>query len=176
MIVYEDLQDAIYDFVSTAIGSVPAIWADNNGPAPDDATYVTMRINGLSRVAQDYTSPPDETTLDRNITGNREFMLMLQSIGPGSIQLLETIRCELQKFSVLESLRADGLVYVDEESIQNITQLDDSKFVERGALDIRFRLASITTTDDGAIEKTTIGTQYKKGDTVVLTDTLEINH
>ena len=174
MINFSTLGNSLFDWVSSIMpGSVKVIWADENRPQPDK-TYLTLRFDSILRVGDDYEGRPDAVG-DNVVTGNREFTLMIQAIGPGALGYLEDLRTSLQRFNILETLRLNGIVFIRANPIANITGLEDTQYFERGSFDIFFRIASVVTDVPSYVQKTEVEATYKKDDTVVFNDTLNIN-
>lgn len=155
------LKDNLFDWVDsvTSYGDSKIIWLDQNVPRPEKP-YIGMRITPFVQVGQDYVGHPDNAG-DANINGNREFTLMIQHYGVGSVQVLENLRSSLQKPTIQESLREDGIVFVDRLDISDISELFDNEYEERATMDLLFRIAQSITDNVGVIESTNIeGTYY----------------
>jgi len=172
------VENALYDFVYSASGNKTTVWAFQNMPQQDDPranAYCELSIGNLARIGVDFQDRPDPTTLQNKITGNREFVLTVNVRGPNALGIAEDIRTALQKFDVLETLRAAGIVYVNDMPIQNLTGLEATEFVPRHMLEIVFRIASVPTAAAGAIEHVEGTGEYYKNGTKVLEEDLEIN-
>lgn len=158
MIDYSKLKDALYDWASTQAGETPVIWANQNAPAPA-GTFITLLINPVINIGQDYQTPPEEVFGMARIIGNREFTLSIQGFGSGSFQILSDIRFSLNKWTVQHALRLEGIAIIEKLGLNDISELFDTEIEERVSLDVRFRIASpfiedLTTADDevGVIE------------------------
>lgn len=139
-----------------------------------DKPYLDFRMGTITRVGDDYQGRPDNAG-DNQITGNRDFILMIQATGDGAIAMLDDVRTSLNKFSVLETLRASGIAFVRDNPILNITAIEETKFFERGSLDILFRIASVVSDNVGKIERTLIDAEYYDEDGLVVADQIDIN-
>ncbi len=142
-----DIQDSLYNWADSIL-SGDVIWANENAPDPGKPYYDLM-INPITKIGgTDYESAPDDITLKTEIIGNREFTLQVRSFGSGTIQGLHSLIDSLEKGSVLDSLRAEGIAYVQPlTGILDITGLRDTRFEERGVLDLQFRVASVDEDD-----------------------------
>jgi len=174
MINFPTLKNNLYDFVYGQ-GGQAAVWADQNAPQLTKP-YISMRIASVDSIGWDYNSTPNKTTLKSTLTGNREFILYLQAYGTNAMGVLENVRTALQKTDVLDTLRAGGIVFVDDFPIQNLSDVQDTQFLERAAMDILFRIASIVTPDNKVIEKMEdVNAKYYKDQTKVLEEEFSIN-
>jgi len=150
------IEDALYAW-ATGVTAWPAVFAEQNAPRPGDGfqdtkPYVTIRLGTSARIAQDFVDVPDAATLDQAIIGNREFVVMIQTYGPGARQTAENLRSSFSKPSVQAAFRAASLVYVDSENVENITELLVSEYEERAILDFTIRTAEELTDEPGVIE------------------------
>lgn len=155
MIDWNAVQLALWTWVD-GVDSGTVIWAEQNAPIPDGA-FATLRLASLVQVGQDFTAPPVETgpgtdVFESDITGNREFTLEVQTFGADAFGRAEAIRSSLQRVSVLDALRAAGIVFVDRLGITNVTALDGNRQEERAAVDILFRAAQVQTEELPVIE------------------------
>lgn len=167
------IQDALYDWMD-AQTTWEIVHAEQNAPAPD-TPYLTMRTTNIPKVGQDDRTSPNDSGI-ANITGNRELTLEVQGYGAGAIQELINLASSLEKQSVRASLRANNIAFVRTEPIQNLTYLVETHMVERGILEVVFRVAEEQTDDVGIIKKVTGDYTYKDpaGETV-LQDTYTVD-
>lgn len=144
------LQDVLYNWLVSLSTGFSVQWADQNAPKPA-ARYLTLKMGSLIKVGVDIQGAIDEDTLAATLTGNREFILSIQSFGAGALQVLEDIRTQLDTMKAQETLRAGLLAIVDSLAVINLTGLYDQQYKERGALDIRFRTHSFLSTGDPSV-------------------------
>jgi hypothetical protein len=142
-----NVQKAMYDFVSGVVAPWEVMWAEENAPAPD-VKHVILRITGLPKVGQDESNFRDQSGI-LTITGNREFTLEVQTYGAGAQAQATAIDSAVEKPSVLQGLRDDGIAYVDSAPVQNLTYLVETRYRERAQVDMRFRIAESQTDDVG---------------------------
>lgn len=172
------LKDGLYQWVSGNV-SRPTIWADQNSPRPAKP-YFTLKITPVVQIGEDHVSSMlDVSGVDKyRITGDREFTLMVQGIGYGAIQKLSNLRDSLNDPVVTDALRSHDIAYVDSEDILDITELEDSIYVERGSLDVVFRTSTqseiAASTERSVIESVYGSDTYKVGDQTVFTGTYEV--
>lgn len=151
MINFYNLKVALYNWaVANTPTGTPVIYYYANAPRPT-VDYVTLFLQNFMQIGWDYTPAPSDNAGDVIMVGDREFTLQIQAYGTNSFGLLEGLRTSLQKQTVLDSLAVSGIVLVNWFPIQDITQLVDSRFEERGTLDILFRIAQQETDVLGTI-------------------------
>ena len=148
-----ELRSAIYEWVT---GCLPAGWKAiferQNAPRPSDqatpSKYVSIFMSPLAKPnLRDFQGPVQQLDTDIfavEMVGDREFTISLQAFGKGAIQVLEDLRTCLDVESIIEALRAEAIAVVQPLTIQDLTGLYDSQFLERGSLDIRFRTHAST--------------------------------
>lgn len=152
-ISFATLRTYLYNWATTNVPSgMPVIYLYNNSPRPT-VDYVTLYITSVVQIGRDYTQGPLVNTIGTSaMVGDREFTLQVQAYGGDPLTILENLRTSLQKQSVLDSLRSNGIVYVNWLSINDTTELVDSRFEQRGSMDLLFRVAQIYTDDLGNID------------------------
>lgn len=149
---WTSIQDSLFDWANGQLAA-PVIWAEQNATPPANP-YATLRMSSTTRVGEDFIGPPDSVTGIADLTGNRDFMLEVQTFGTVAKTNIEKLRTSLQKPSVLAALRVDGVVFVEEVAQNNIADLvpGTTKYEEREFLDLMMRTASVDTDDVGVIE------------------------
>ena len=139
-----------------ATGAPMVIWREQNAPLPvndDGETFVTtLRKDSLVKLGLDYFDTVDDSGLQL-ITGNREFTLEVFCYGPGAMTRAESLRDSLSQTTVLDGLREAGISIFGEETIQNLTDLHESRYEERALLDLHCRVAVDITDNVGVIEE-----------------------
>jgi hypothetical protein len=170
------IKTGLWTWAKTEAGIPEAqvVWAEQNSPQPN-TPYVTLRIASLVKVGDDYIPMPNASGAVK-ITGNRDFTLGIQGFGPGSLGILETLRGSLAKQSVKETFYAAKIALVNTEDVLNITELVETRFQERGSLDVFLRTYSEVTDNLGAIEKVEVTEEYyDPTGTLALEDTYVID-
>lgn len=148
---FEVVKTNLYDWaVSVLPVGVPPIFYNENSPRPS-LPYVTLYLQSLIAIGEDYTTSPDAFG-DSGLLGDREFTLQIQCYGGDPITILENMRTSLQKQTVLDTLRTDGIVFVNHFPITDITALLDTEFEARASMDVLFRIAQTDTDISGNIE------------------------
>lgn len=171
---FNSLKDSLYDWVKSVVSNdVDVIFLNENSPRPENQ-YITLQISSFLQIGDDYIPRPlvSDGTVEQ--VGDREFTLQIGSYRGDSLSVLELLRTSLQKTTVLDSLRENNIVFVQQLQIQDLTQLISSQFEPRSQMDIQFRLAQ--TYDDilSTIESVEIDEIYKNDDSTVYTDTQTI--
>ncbi|MCK5609861.1 hypothetical protein KAR91_48765 [Candidatus Pacearchaeota archaeon] len=140
-------------------GCTKVIWADQDAPQPynDDQlkkkyAYITLRYALTEQIGEDHTAQPVDVGGVSIISGNREFTLFIQVKGKNAIAIMNQLLDSFQKYTVQQTLWAGKVAYVDNFPIQNITGLDDTRFIERASMDVRLRTWSEIEDTVGIIE------------------------
>lgn len=130
---------------------MPVIYLYNNAPRPT-VDYLTLYITNVTQIGWDWIQQPiDDTGITQQV-GDREFTLQIVAYGGDVLTTLNNLRTSLQKQTVLDSLRANGIVFANWFQIIDSTTLIDSRFEPRASLDILFRMADIYTDTLGNID------------------------
>lgn len=143
MIDFAALKTVLYNWASANVPSgMPVIWLFPNAPRPT-VDYVTLRISAFDQIGWDYIPQPVDEAGDVEQVGDREFTLQVEAYGGQAMQIVENLRTSLQKQTVLASLAVNGIAYFDWATINDLTELVDSRFEQRALGEFRFRLAQI---------------------------------
>jgi len=172
-IVFSNLRKSLYDWaILVAPTGFDVIWYRPNSPRPS-LSYVTLSMINFSQVGWDYIPRPD-TNGDAAISGDREFTLRIECYGDGCFEALETIRSSLQKPTILDTLREDGIVFVTQNDITNVAALLDTEWEPRTSMDIFFRLAQTNPEVLGKIETVEIQEILSDGESDIYDETITI--
>jgi hypothetical protein len=166
----------LYDWAIANIpNGMPAIYLNSNAPRPT-VDYITLYIASVMQIGWDYTQDPTSDAGVANMIGDREFIFQVTAYGGDPISVLNNLRTSLQKETVLDSLRANGIVFVSWYDINDITQVIDSRYEQRAIMDIKFRIADIYTDTLGVIDTVhdVVGTYLSPTGATVQTDTFSI--
>lgn len=146
---YTVLKQNLYAFFVTLVPmGMPVIWYEPNAPRPV-VPYITLYLNAVTQVNQDYSSPEADVAGIIFMRGDRSFVLQVQAYGGEPLNILENIRTGLQKVTVLDTLRAIGVAFNIAGIINDITQLVDSQFEKRAQLDLTMTTAQRYTDNPG---------------------------
>lgn len=170
----ETVKTDLYNWAKAQLPvNYPVTMYYENAPRPA-YDYVTINITNYAQIGQDYTPRPTDDDGDVEQVGDREFTVQLQAYGGNVFDILETLRYSLQKQTVLDTLRADGIVFVQQFPIQDITELVNTQFEKRATMDIVFRMGQ--TYDDvlGSIDTVEIEEQFLQGNTIVIDQTVTV--
>jgi len=158
---FNSIKVSLYDWATQNIPSgMPAIYLFNNAPRPT-VDYITLYITSCVQVGWDYVQDPLDDTGIAEQVGDREFTLQIQAYGGDPFTVLNNLRTSLQKQTVLDNLRASGIVFCNWFPINDVTELIDSRFEQRGSLDIVFRMADVYTDEIGVINTVEVEEIYK---------------
>lgn len=141
----------IYNWASTQIES-PVIFRDQDGKQPE-GDYVTLKSIALSREGMaEYSDTVDED----GITDIKHSMLVtcsVQSFGSDQMGTMMTLRNSLEKISVQQALRADGLCYMGMASEPaDVAAIEGTEFEARATMDVIFRVPVVIEDEVGLIE------------------------
>lgn len=169
----ETVKTDLYDWAVANIPiSVPVIFYYPNAPRPD-IPYVSLFLLNFLQIGDDWHSSPDNIG-SSNVIGDREMTLTVNCYGGDPFTVLENLRSSLQNQSVLDTLRDNGIVFVQQLPINDISSLLDTEFESRAAMDILFRIAQDNESDDGLIETVELTETFSDGESIVYTDTVTI--
>lgn len=151
----------LYNWVIANVPSgMPAIWLYANAPRPT-VDYISLYISTVTQIGWDYVQGPLDNTGISEQVGDREFTLQIQGYGGDPLTVLQNLRTSLQKQTVLDSLRVNGIVFANWFQINDVTELIDSRFEQRGSLEILFRIADIYSDDLGVIDTVELQEVYE---------------
>lgn len=140
-IVFKQLKTAMYDWaVANVPSDMPVVYYYPNAPRPV-VDYVSLQISAVNQIGWDYVPRPSDDPGIVEQVGDREFTMSIQAYGGDVLTVLNNLRTSLQKDTVLDTLRANGVAFVNWFSINDITDLIDSRFEQRAAMDVLFRIA-----------------------------------
>lgn len=170
---FETIKTNLYSWATTNSGGASVIFLNENAPRPAQP-YMTLFLSSLNQIGEDYTPESDVNGLV-DMVGDREFTLQIQTYGGDCITRLENLRSSLQMQTVLDTLRANGIVFVNHFGINDLTELLDSRFEKRGAMDVLFRIGQNYTDNLGLVETIEVEEVYQDaGGTVVYDRTITI--
>jgi hypothetical protein len=151
------IHQALYDWVD-AQTPLTTVWAPSNAPE-QGRPFVAIRAGPLITIMEDSHSGPDASGVD-TIIGDREFMFTADVRGPNTpentggatpapkpltFDYAERISTSLQKRSVLDTLAAAGIVFVEVVPTQDLTGIGSIDFQASALVEVRFRIASEVT-------------------------------
>ena len=107
--------------------------------------------------------------------GDRLFTVGLQCYGGDTLTLMENIRTSLQKQTVLDGLRTNGIAFYQAFTINDITELVDSRFEKRAQLDVLFGIGQVYLDTPGFFDTVEVQEFIKNVDSeIIFTDTITI--
>jgi hypothetical protein len=152
------------------------MWMDQNAPRPA-LPYIAGKISLVNPIGHDYDSTPSSGGVVTT-TGNREFVLMLQSYGANAFQIMLEVQQATRRATSIDVLRSKGVIFVeDNDGVKDISAILDERSEPRAALDLRMRTTDIIT--DGAvgvIEEVEVTEQFKhENGSLITIDTITIS-
>ena len=95
--------------------------------------------------------------------------------GADPLTVLENVRSSLQKQTILDTLRANGIVFFESLNIIDITDLIDSQWERRASLDILFGIGQTYTDNPGYFDHMLIQEQiYNVDGSLVIDETFPV--
>ena len=148
------MQSVLAWVVSVVPNTIPVIFLYQNGPRPP-LDYVTINLTSFIQIGEDYTYDPTTDSGIASNCGDRELLVQIQAYGGKNVdpfQILEIIRTSLQKQTVLDTLRANGIAYANHFPINDSTVLIDTLWERRAQMDVLLRIGVVYPDDLGAID------------------------
>lgn len=172
---YETVKKNLYAWaVSVVPMGMPVIYWQSNAPRPV-VPYVTLFLSSITALNQDYSYHNADANGDINMKGDRQFTLQIQAYGNDPLTVLENIRSSLQKQTVLDTLRANGIVFYQSLTINDISDLVDSQWERRAQLDVLMGIGQTYTDNPGYFDTIEVQEVYIDAiDVVVYDETLTI--
>ena len=172
---FETVKNYLYSWASDNLpANTPVIFLYNNSPRPS-TDYVTLNISSLVQIGDDYIPRPTTTGGEIEMVGDREFTLQIGTYGGDCLTKLEDLRSSLQKTTVLDTLRANGLIFVQQFPIQDVTELVATRFEKRAQMDVLFRLAQTYDDTLGSIETVVVNEEFSNSESIVYEETVTIS-
>jgi hypothetical protein len=138
---------------STSLAQGKVIFANQNAPKPEKP-YITIDpcLNVKKVGMHDFEEHVNGQVISRPV---RRVLVSLQAYGDGSIAYLSDCLETLDRTSVYEGFKADGISVVNRNTIQvkNITLVNDGVFIERATLDFEIDVVSSHTDSPGYAEE-----------------------
>lgn len=150
---YALLKTYLYDWaVSVVPLNMPVIYWQPNAPRPE-VPYVTLFLNNILAVNQDWASGESDANGVIEMKGDRTFTLSIQAYGGEPLTVLENIRSSLQKQTVLDTLRVNGIAFFSSPAINDLSDLVDTQWERRGQMDVIFGVGQDYTDDPGYFDE-----------------------
>lgn len=137
--------------VANLPSGMPVIYLYPNAPRPT-VDYVSLYISSINQIGWDWTQDPLNDAGITEMVGDREFTLSVQGYGGDPMTVIQNLRTSLQKQTVLDSLRVNGIVFVNWFPVNDVTQLIDTRYEQRASMDVLFRIADVSTDNLGVID------------------------
>jgi len=149
------LENTLYTWVYSITTTTPVIWLNQNGPRPEGG-YVALKHNVFKSIGLNgYKAPPDINDIVK-ITDDIEFILMITGYeGTGKEAVFKVFEA-LKNPSKISSLSSNGIFYIDNQGILDVSELLDNSYEARAALDVNLRMANTIQYSPGVIETVNI--------------------
>ena len=172
---FEDVKTSLFDWASSQVPlGYEVIFYYPNAPRPK-SPYVSLYVMNIITVNQDYTYPNTSITGEIQMKGDRQFTLQIQAYGNDPLTVVENLRTSLQKQSVLDTLRSNGIVFYQALSVNDITNLIDSQYEKRAQLDVLMGIGQTYSDNLGFFDEVEIEQEYLSADsTIVYADDIVI--
>lgn len=170
----ETVKTNLYNWAKAQLPvNYPVIMFYENSPRPP-TNYVSINITNYAEIGQDYTPRPLNNAGNVTQVGDREFTVQIQAYGGNVFDILETLRYSLQKQTVLDTLRVNGIVFVQQFPIQDISELVNTLFEKRTSMDILFRIGQSYSDVLGTIATVEVEEEFLQNGIVVIDQTVTI--
>lgn len=167
---FNQVRTYLYEWAIANIPSgMPVVFLYPNAPRPT-VDYVSLYISTINQIGWDWTQDPLDDSGVTEMVGDREFTLQCVGYGGDPMTVIQNLRTSLQKQSVLDSLRVNGIVFVSWFAINDVTELVDSRYEQRASMDVLFRIADIYTDNLGVIDTVVLEEIYKNPSGVIVYD------
>lgn len=172
---YSLVKQTLYNWASAQVPTgMPVIFYQPNAPRPN-VPYVTLFIASVNQVNQDWSSDEADVNGEIDMHGDRQFTLQVQAYGGSDpLTLLENMRTSLQKQTVLDILRAGGVVFYSSLAINDITNLVDSQFERRAQFDVSLGIGQVYSDNPGYFNTIEIEEIISDGVNIVYDETITI--
>ncbi len=152
---------------------MPIIFLYPNAPRPT-VPYITLYISSVTSVHQDWSYHKSDPNGVITQKGDRQFVLQIQAYGHNAtndpLTVVENIRTSLQKQTTLGTLRANGIAVFNALTINDITELVDSRYERRAQIDILMGIAQTYTDNPGYFDQIEIEQIYSNPAEVIVYD------
>ena len=150
------------------------VFEDQSAPRPAKP-YISMKVSSIVDIGQEDARGSIDDDGDSIFTGNREFTLGMSSYGDDALNVLSMLRDSFNSPTELQTLRDNGVVFVDQLLFTDITELLETIWEERGQFDILMRTTSLSTHQVGIIDRVFIDSTYRdRQDTVTLVENIVV--
>ena len=175
MINYTLVKQTLYTWATSQVPvGMPVIFYEPNAPRPNQA-YVSLYLSNTTQVNQDWTADETDANGIVDMKGDRQFTLQIQAYGDEALNVLENLRTSLQKQTVLDILRAGGIVFYISLGINDITSLVDSQFERRAQMDVTLGIGQTYTDNPGYFDEVEIEEIISDAENVVYQEFITIS-
>lgn len=171
MIDFNLIKVAIQEWIvrSSGYDDSKVVFNDQTSPQPSKP-YISMKVGSIVDIGQSDARESIDNSGDSIFTGNREFTLSIQSYGDNALNILSTIKDSLDDEAELQTLRDNGVVFVDQLLFDDITELLETTWEERGQMDLLLRTTSVSSHQVGIIESVYLRSTYKRANGSVISE------
>ncbi len=163
MIDFDRIKVSLQEWIvrSSILEDSKVVFSEQSSPRPNKP-YMTMKVSSIVDIGQDDARLPIDDEGNAEFIGNKEFTLSIQSFGDSALSMLSTIRDSLNSPDELQRLRDEGVIFVDQLLFDDISDLLETIWEERGQLDLLLRATSISSHQVGIIERVYLGSTYNE--------------
>lgn len=173
---FTTVKTALVSWCSSVVGgAIPVVIYEPNAPRPS-SQYVTINVSSIVSYGQDWSTSGANSLGEVGMKGDRLFTVGVQVYGGDALTLAENIRTSLQKQTVLDGLRTNAIAFYQAMTINDITELVDSRFEKRAQLDVQFGIGQIYVDSPGFFNQIEVEEIIKNVDSEILySDTILIS-
>lgn len=163
------LEQTVSQALDVLLPSATIIFADQDGPRPTNATYVTCKISGdrgtgLRSFLLTDTAGASAGDFVQQVGRHRESTLVMQSFGPDAYETLRDMELALENPDTSYQLSNFGLMIEDSSGVQRVQLALASETEDRATCTYTVRYYSVTQSDVAAMASAE-GTPTYNGET-----------
>lgn len=162
---YEDLQLAIYNWVTDVLG-IQVIWENQSEHRPE-RPYASLNLTVFpTKLGHDDARMVGDKF---KVQGLREMTLSVNVYGAEAFEFLSDLQSSHEMPSIRQQLLRDCIVVVSTSEVRNLSELHEARFQTRGQMDVQLRTNYVAEdTETGYIERVEI--TDSNGETVTVNE------
>lgn len=154
MISFSTIQDVLYGFVTSESGR-DAIWRNQNAPNKKEGHFALL-LNNFSHINREHKTTSADENGNIILSYDSQFELQIDYFGTGAMQFARDLRIASEKEVSLQTFIDSGFVYIDSNTISDISFLRDQNFSERSRFNMTFRTTENILDNVGYFDRTQI--------------------
>lgn len=161
----DDIKKGLQSWVSREL-KITVIFAEQFEIRPEATPYATIRLGPINHYGFMDESDEVNDNGNANVDGHRSAMVRVDLNGTGAIEKALQLQASLSKTTVLGILwNSYGISVIDRGNVINISELLETKGIERAVLDVSIGFAVQFVDEQGLIEHVELTSEYN-GETI----------